>query len=134
MSENTQNLYAPLPPVEKQSTRFFVDDPDVGWKPVGQHRWFDIANGKIRVPKMAGKTFRSAYALVEIDGRKVVALCRVYLSHWKIGNDGFADPDDQMRPTAQYTNMEVRPGDHAKTIPTKEDVEAIKRCLGISSA
>lgn len=133
MSEKTQNHYAPFPPVEKRSVRFFVDDPDVGWTVIGSKRFLDIYNGRIPVPKWAGKTYRGACAFVEVDGRKVVALNRIGISNWKIGDDGFTNPDELMMPTADYSDpSHPTPVQNPDSIPMEDDVVAIKRCLGLS--
>lgn len=135
MSENLRDHYVPLPPMKRRSVRYFVDDPEGGWKNIGLQQYHDIAFGKMQVPKWAGKTFRGASALVEADGRKIKGLCYVMISNWKIGADGFIDPDAIRGPTADYSDPHHPiPAHQPERIPTLEDILAIKSCLGISSA
>lgn len=134
MSVNLRDHYVPLPPIDRRSVRYFVDDPEVGWKNIGLQRYHDIAWGKIHVPKWAGKTLRCASAVVEADGRKVKGLCYIMISNWKIGPDGFADPGVVSGPIVAHSDpqhhvAENQPGKE----PTLEDILAIKRCLGLGS-
>lgn len=132
MTQSPQNVYAPVPPANKRSARFFVYMPDVGWKKIGSKHCSDIYNGRVRVPDFAGKIYRTAHALVEIDGRKVVALCHMEISNWKIGDDGFTNATDLSMPTADYTDKYApKPAYRPESIPTLEDIIAIKRCLGL---
>jgi hypothetical protein len=134
MSEHPENYYSPFPPVEQRSARFLVEYPERGWVNIGQRRWSDIQHGGVSVPECAGRILRSAWATVQIDGRKVVALNRVEISNWRIGENGFADQEDRQREIARYVNMKARPADYAKTIPTLEDIVAIRRCLGLNGS
>ncbi|MGC2458487.1 MAG: hypothetical protein WA435_10890, partial [Gallionellaceae bacterium] len=111
--------------------RFFIEDPDLGWIAIGRNRWDAIHKGELRVPKWAGKTLRSAWAHVEIDGRRVVALNRVSISTLKIKDDGFVDQDDQLQQLRKSVDMYSRGEKQTDSIPTNEDVEATKRCLGL---
>ena len=131
MSKNPQNDYEPFPPEERRSSRFFIEDPDLGWLAIGRNRWDAIHKGEIRVPKWAGKTLRSAWVSVEIDGRKVIGLLAVQISTLKIGDDGLADQDDRSRQLRKSVDMYSRGEKQTDSIPTTEDVEAIRRCLGL---
>jgi hypothetical protein len=131
MKDNSQSNYSPLPSEGKRASRFFVDDLTVGWKHIGKDRWSDIRNGRERVSKWAGKTYRTAMAIVELNGRKVVALNHLEIANWKIKQNGLVDLDEQMNRSAIYANIGDKPADHYKTIPMEEDIEAIKRCLGL---
>jgi hypothetical protein len=93
---------------------------------------FGRKNGKHRVSKWSGKIMRLAYTCVEVAGRKVVALNDVRITFCKVNDDGFADQEFQRENTAKYANIDVRPIDHPQTYPTVDDVEAIKRCLGLA--
>jgi hypothetical protein len=52
------------------------------------------------------------------------------ISTWRIGDDGFADKSDQMRHIIEKIDGGV--GD--AEIATKEDVEAIRRCLDLGGS
>ncbi len=134
MSKNPQNDYEPFPAEERRSSRFFIDDPDAGWEPIGRNRWSALHNGELCAPRWAGKTLRSAWVSVEIDGRKVIDVINVSISTLKIKADGFIDERDQARQLRKSVDMYSRGEKQTDSIPTKEDVEAIKRCLGLSSA
>ena len=132
MTQSLKNVYAPVPPANKRSARYFVFKPDVGWQKIGSKHISDIYNGRVCVPEFAGKIYRTAHALVEIDGRKVVALCHMEISNWKIGDDGFTNADELSMPTADYTDKNApKPAHRPESIPTLEDIIAIKRCLGL---
>ena len=118
MSKNPQNDYEPFPPEERRSSRFFIEDPDLGWIAIGRNRWSAIHKGELRVPKWAGKTLRSAWASVEIDGRRVVALNRVSISTLKIKDDGFVDQDDQFQQQRKSVDMNARGEKQTDSIPT----------------
>ncbi len=133
MSDQAQNIYAPFPPPERMSVRHFVDDPVTGWGRINSDRYLAIYRSNICVPNWAGKTLRGAGVLVDFDGRKVIAICRVEISNWKIGDEGFTNPDELMEPTADYSDpARPKPARTPESIPTMEDIMAIKRCLGLS--
>lgn len=132
MIQRPQNVYAPVPPANKQSARYFVHEPDVGWREIESKHCSDIYNGRVCVPDFAGKTYRTAHALVEIDGCKVVALCHMEISNWKFGDDGFISSADLSMLASGYTGKNaLKPANKPESIPTLEDIVAIKRCLGL---
>jgi hypothetical protein len=132
MTQSPQNVYAPVPPANKRSARFFVYEPDVGWREIESKYCSDIYNGRVCIPDFAGKTYRTAHALVEIDGCKVVALCHMEISNWKFGDDGFISASDLSVPTRNYAGKNApKPAHKPETIPTLEDIIAIKHCLGL---
>ena len=47
---------------------------------------------------------------------------------------GEANPDELMMPTADYSDLaHPKPARNPESIPTMEDIVAIKRCLGLVS-
>ena len=131
MSENPPDGHDPFPPDDRRSSRFFIEDPDAGWKLIGRTRWSALHKGEICVPRWAGETLRGAQASVEIDGRKVVGLFHLDISTWKFGDDGFIDQDYQLQQLQKAVEMNARGEKQTASIPTEEDVEAIRRCLGL---
>jgi hypothetical protein len=134
MSVNYRDHYVPLPPIEKTSIRYFVDDPDTGWQRISTRRFDDIDQGKICAPEWAGKAVRCATTTVAVDRRKITGLCCVMISNWRIGPDGFAGSDAVSGPTADYSG--THQPKFARTPdadPTEADILAIKRCLGLGS-
>lgn len=116
----------------RQVIRMFVDDPLMRWRAFPVSRGMSIYRGEARVQKFAGNTMRIATAVVEFDGDKPVALTSLSISNWKIGADGFADQNEQMRGIVE--KIDGGAGDADVSMATKEDVEAIKRCLGLGGA
>lgn len=86
----------------------------------------------IYLPECAGMTIRAAIANVKIVRRKPAVLNYLRMENWIIGDDGIADEADQFQHVMQ--RITTAAGDAADTAPTQEEIEAIKRCLGISSA
>lgn len=85
----------------------------------------------IYLPECAGMTVRAAVANVKIERRKPAALNYLRMENWIIGDDGIADEKDQFQHVMR--RITTLAGDDADTVPTQEDIEAIKCCLGISS-
>lgn len=131
MSENSpNNLNSTIKNPTKQRVLFFYDNPSAGWQAFPVSRGEAIFRGELPIPEHAGKTMRIAIAHVDADEYKPVALNNLSISSWKIGDDGIADQDEQMRRILERINGEIDvSGD---SVVTKEDFEAIKHCLGLS--
>jgi hypothetical protein len=102
-----------------------------GWKTIGYMRGTAIPRKTLYLPEFSGKTIRAAIAKVSIAKRKPVALNHVRIENWKIDDDGNANQTDQLHHV--YSRM-IASGQDADSDPTAaaEDIEAIKRCLGIN--
>ena len=132
MSENSQNnLNSTIKTPTKQRIRFFYDKPSSGWQAFPVSRGEEIFRGELSVPEHAGKTMRIAIAHVDECENKPVVLNNLSVSSWKIGDDGFADQSEQMRRILELINGE--PDSSGDSIVTKEDFEAIRRCMGLGS-
>lgn len=128
MSENSQdNLNSTIKNSIKQRVRFFYDNPSTGWQAFPVSRGEAIFRGELSVPEHAGKTMRIAIAHVDEDDNKLIALKNLSVSGWKIGDDGFADQQEQLRRILELINGE--PDNSGDSIITKDDLEAIKHCL-----
>lgn len=112
----------------RQTIRLFVDVPASGWKAIGGTRGLAIPRDVLYLPEFAGKVIRVALANIRIERRKPAALNKLSIEKWKIGDDGNAEQEDQL----QHVVARIK-GTVGDSIPTQEDIEAIKRCLGISS-
>jgi hypothetical protein len=132
MSKNSKsNLNSTIKNSARHRVRFFYDNPSTGWQAFPVGRGEAIFLGELSVPEHAGKTMRIAIAHVDECENKPVALNNVSISSWKIGDDGLADQDEQMRHIVERINGE--PDTSGDSIVTKEDIEAIKQCLGFGS-
>lgn len=132
MSKHTKDNSSPNQPASsRQTIRLFVDVPGSGWKAIGGTRGIAIPRDVLHLPEFAGKEIRVALANIKVERRKPVALNRLSIEHWKIGNDGNADQEDQLRHVV--ARMKGKPSDSAESNPTEADIRTIKRCLGISS-
>lgn len=83
----------------------------------------------IYLPECAGMTIRAAIANVKIVRRKPAVLNYLRMENWKIGDDGIAYEEDQFQHVMKRITTVA--GDDADSAPTPEDIDAIKRCLGI---
>jgi len=115
----------------QQKFRNFVFVPGAGWKAIGGMRSMKPRKA-LYLPECAGMTVRAALANVKIERSKPVVLNYLRMENWKIGDDGVADEADQFQHV--FRRITTAAGDDADTAPTQEETEAIKRCLGISSA
>ena len=132
MSENSKNnLNSTIKTPTKQRIRFFYDKPSSGWQAFPVSRGEAIFRGELSVPEHAGKTMRIAIAHVDECENKPVVLNNLSVSSWKIGDDGFTDQPEQMRCILELINGEPDVGEDS--VVTKEDFEAIKHYLGLSS-
>lgn len=114
-----------------QTFRNFVYVPGSGWKAIGGMRGSMKPRKVIYLPECAGKTIRAAIANVKIERRKPGVLNYLRMENWIIGDDGIADEEDQFQHVMR--RITAAAGDDADSAPTQEDIEAIKRCLDISS-
>jgi hypothetical protein len=108
--------------------RFFLHEPEGGWVSFPESRAMSIYRGELPIRTYAGETMRMAVAVVELGGDKTISLKTVYISEWKIGDDGFVDEAEQMRGLVEKINGVVDRGE----IATAEQVDAIRRCLADS--
>lgn len=118
------------PTSRRQTFRVFVDVPGAGWKLIGGMSGSMKPRKLPCIPECAGMTVRAALANIRIERRKPAALNYLMIERWKIGDDGVADPDDQFQHVVARI-IATGKGDPIVSVPTKEDVEAIKRCLGL---
>lgn len=133
MSKTPKSQTAPNQPISGHQTfRNFVYVPGSGWKAIGGMRGSMKPRKAIYLPECAGMTIRAAIANVKIVRRKPAVLNYLRMENWIIGDDGIADEADQFQHVMQ--RITTAAGDAADTAPTQEEIEAIKRCLGISSA
>lgn len=133
MSKHTKDNPVPNEPAySRQTIRLFVDVPGSGWKAIGGTRGLAVPRDVLHLPEFAGKVIRVALANIKVEKRKPVALNKLMIENWKIGDDGNADQEDQLQHIV--ARMKGVLGDSATSNPTDADIAAIKRCLGISSA
>jgi hypothetical protein len=130
MSKNPKDNADPKQPSSgRQTIRLFVDVPGSGWQAIGGTRGLAIPRDVLHLPEFAGQTVRVALANIRIESRKPSALKKLSIEKWKIGDDGNAEQEDQL----QHVVARIK-GTVGDSIPRKDDIEAIKGCLGISSA
>ena len=117
----------------RHSTRYCIDYPNTGWRILPNCRVMDVYNSKISIQELAGRKVRIANAFVEINKKnQPMALKDLTISILKFNDDGLVDKDDNLRRIReQLDGVANKEGD---SIVTKEDVEAVKRCLRISGA
>ncbi|KXS31498.1 MAG: hypothetical protein AWT59_2365 [Candidatus Gallionella acididurans] len=133
MSKHTKDNSAPNEPAySRQTIRLFVDVTGTGWKAIGGTRGLAVPRDVLYLPEFAGRVIRVALANIKVEKRKPVALNRLSIENWKIGDDGNADQEDQLRHVV--ARMKGEASDSATSNPTDADIGAIERCLGISSA
>lgn len=127
MSEQSKSEAAPKQRATGRGThRIFIDVPGYGWKLIGSAPGTGIPSKLLYFPEFSGKTIRAAIAHISVERGKPTALNKLRIENWKIGDDGRADMEDQVRHTAAMIM-----GKDGDSIATKEDIEAIKRCLGL---
>ena len=133
MNKTPKGEFAPKQRISGHQTfRNFVYVPGSGWKAIGGMSGSMKPRKAIYLPEYAGMTVRAALANVKIERSKPVVLNYLRMENWKIGDDGVADEADQFQHV--FRRITTAAGDDADTAPTQEETEAIKRCLGISSA
>lgn len=132
MNKTPKSQSAPNQPISGHQTfRNFVYVPGSGWKAIGGMRGSMKPRKAIYLPECAGQTVRAAIANVKIVGRKPAVLNYLRMENWIIGDDGIADEEDQFQHVMR--RITTLAGDDANSVPTQEDIAAIKRCLGINS-
>lgn len=120
-----------LPTSSRLAIRCFIYEPGSGWKPIGIDRVAAIQNGETCAPKPSDKVIRIAFAYIDTEGRTATILRNLTVSEWKIGADGFVDQTEMMSRVVEMIDGGV--GVTGDIVPTPQDVEAIKRCLGLST-
>lgn len=130
MLYDSNNDRSPGPPNPgSQSIRYFIDYPSTGWRMLPNARVMNIYNGKVSIPELAGRTVRVATANVEIHENKRIALNELKIMFWKFNHDGLVDQDDKLHRIKEKLDGVAREG--GDSIVTNNDIEAVKRCLGI---
>jgi hypothetical protein len=117
-------LPLPLDP-DRYHFRFFLHQPEGGWVSFPESRAMAIYRGELPIRSYAGATMKMAVAVVEHGECNPATLKSVYISDWKIGDDGFVDNAEQMRGFVEKLDGGVDRGE----VATTEEVEAINRCL-----
>ncbi|MFA7398981.1 MAG: hypothetical protein WCZ98_00700 [Sideroxydans sp.] len=130
MSKYPKNECAlPLPVTTQQGSRYFIEKPDSGWKPISGSRVIAFQRGKLCIPEQANKKVRVAIADIEMNGNKPTALSNLTISEWQLDEIGFVD---QAAFTARIVEkIDGGDGESREAKFTPEDLESIKRRLGI---
>lgn len=130
MSKNQKNeCTLPLPSTTQLASRYFIEKPDTGWKPISGSRVIAFQRGKLCVPEQANKKVRVAVADIEMNGNKPTALSNLTISEWKLDEIGFVD---QAAFTARIVEkIDGGDGKPREATFAPEDLESIKRRLGI---
>lgn len=114
-----------------QSIWFAIDHPDHGWMRFPLTRALAVGRGEVCLPEFANTVMRTALVQVLLQDRQAVGVTQIELSEWAIEADGRVDQEKAMRGIVEMING----GDCAGAVtPSATDIEAIKRCLGITSS
>jgi hypothetical protein len=144
MSKNTEpNTALPQPTSWQGTFRVFVEAPGSGWKLIGGTRTTIIHRKLLYLPEFSGRTIRAAFANVKFDRRKIVDVNFLWIENWIIGEDGNADKEDQFQLSVRrlllgakedyIENVFAKQQKYiAINVPSNDDIDSIKRCLGLA--
>ena len=118
-----------IPSSAGRSTRYAIEQPEVGWKRLAISRVMPLLNGRLCFSELANRVIRTASARVLLSNRKVVEVLSIEISEYKMDAEGAVDQVEFGASLAhRLDDGYIRPD----LTPSAADVEAIKRCFGIA--
>jgi hypothetical protein len=117
-------------------TRCLIDDPTKGWRLFGVQRAMEAYQGRVPLPKYAGRTLRVAFAFLDApaDNTKPSRLVRMEFSEWVLDADGNIFQDVVQAEILKKIDPVMGPIDFTmlgSAQVTAQDMAAILKCLGI---